>query len=374
MNPKKIVVRCNRCIMDNSSDTKITFDSDGFCSYCTKALAKKDHVYFPNETGARKLKNLIETIKKENINNEYDCLMGISGGLDSSYLTYLGHKWGLRILLVHIDDGFDTEKAIKNVERLRTSTGFDFSTIVPDPDQYNALTKAYLKAGVPNAAIPQDNIIVSHLYKLAKEKNIKYFLFGLNFSLECILQADHVYPYGDVVNIKDINRRFGETPIDKLPFKSDLDKLILRNLLGIKVVAPLDYIDYNRERAFKELADFCGYEYYGRKHLENILTAFIQLYWFPKKFGVDKRTSHLSSMIISGQLTREEALKQYLEEPIYDEEMMAGYIAYIKKQLKISDQEFDEIMSAPSHQHSDYKTDWFMPILMQLSKILKRNR
>ena len=127
-------------------------------------------------------------------------------------------------------------------------------------------------------------------------------------------------------------------------------------LLGLKTVRPLNYIDYNRERAFQELKDFCGFEYYGRKHLENQLTAFIQLYWLPKKFGVDKRTSHLSSMIVSGQMTREEALKE-LEEPMYDEKMMDEYIAIIKEKLEISDEEFQEIMDAPTHQHTEYKTD-----------------
>jgi hypothetical protein len=236
------------------------------------------------------------------------------------------------------------------------ATGFDYEVIQPDMEQYCALTKAYMKAGVPNIAIPQDNILFAFIYDLMRKREIKYFLSGSNFALECILQQGNSHNPSDVVNIMDISRRFNDTPTDKLQFISTLQKLRDRKMLGIQTPKPLDYIDYNRERAFQELYDFCGFEYYGRKHLENALTAFIQLYWFPKKFGVDKRTSHLSSMIVSGQMTREEALEEYAQ-PLYNEEQMAEYIQLIKEKLKITDAEFDEIMAAPVHQHTDYATE-----------------
>lgn len=348
---------CSRCVMNDKSDITITFDKEGHCNYCTKALGEiNTTTYFPGAEGQEKLESLIEQIKKDGEGRKYDCAMGISGGLDSSYLAYLGHKWGLRILAVHIDDGFDTEISKSNIEKLVKATGVDYKVIAPDAEQFYALSKAYMKAGVPNLAIPQDNILFAFLYDEIKKNNIKYFLSGGNFALECVLQKGNTHSSLDLVNIKAIQQRYDEKPINKLKFLTSYKKVMDSRLLGLKTVRPLNYIDYNRERAFQELKDFCGFEYYGRKHLENQLTAFIQLYWLPKKFGVDKRTSHLSSMIVSGQMTREEALKE-LEEPMYDEKMMDEYIAIIKEKLEISDEEFREIMDAPTHQHAEYKTD-----------------
>lgn len=347
--------RCNRCIMDNSADPFIVFDENGICNYCTDALKLKDRIYFPKDNGVR-LKALVDKIKAEGKNKKFDCIMGISGGLDSSYLAMIGYKFGLRVLAIHIDDGYDTDVSRNNIKKLINTTGFDYKVITPDAEQFNALTLAFMKAGVPNLAMPQDDILFAFLYEQMSKNNIKYFLSGGNFALECILQKGNTHQYTDVTNIKDIHSRYGKKPIDNLRFISTTEKLIGRKLKGYKTVQPLDLLDYNRDRAFKELNDFCGFEYYGRKHLENILTAFIQVYWLPQKFGVDKRTSHLSSMIASDQMTREEALKE-LSEAIYDEEQMKEFIDIIKKNLCISDAEFDSIMRAPVHQHTDYKVE-----------------
>lgn len=352
--------RCSRCIMDNISDKEIYFDENGHCNYCNNAIEQKNNVYFPGPIilgkGNKRLDNLIAEIKEKGRGKEYDCIMGLSGGLDSSYLAYLGYLWGLRVFAVHIDDGYDTDISKSNLEKLIKATGFHYEVITPDPEQFNDLNLAYLKAGVPNIAAPQDNILFAFLYKKMKEHRIKYFLSGGNFALECILQQGNSYKADDVVNIRDIHRRFGTQPISNLRFISSFEKYLDKKLKGIKSPRPLNLIDYNRERAFKELKDFCEFEYYGRKHLENIWTAFAQLYWFPQKFNVDKRTSHLSSMIISNQITREEALKE-LSEPLFDETMMNSYISIIKDKLHISDSEFEIIMKAPSHQHNEYKTE-----------------
>lgn len=348
--------RCTRCVMDNSSDEKIVFNEKGECNYCTEAFANINKVYFPNEKGKEKLNNLINKIKRYGKNKKYDCIMGLSGGLDSSYLAYLGYKWGLKILAVHIDDGFDTEISKSNLRKLIDKTGFDYEIIKPDTEQFNDLTLAFMKAGVPNIAIPQDNVLFAYIYKRMKDENIKYFLSGGNFALECILQRGNTHNNSDVINIYDIHEKYGKKSIDKLEFLSTLRKYADNKILKIESPRPLDYIDYNRDRAFVELKDFCGFQYYGRKHLENILTAFIQLYWFPKKFGVDKRTSHLSSMIVSGQISRDEALKE-LSKPLYEEEQMNEYISFVKNKLRIDDDTFDEIMNAPAHQHEDYRTE-----------------
>ena len=354
--------------MDNASDSTITFDSEGHCNYCTDALKEiGTTTYFPTEKlgGAERLNKMLETLKSEGRGKQFDCVMGLSGGLDSSYLAYLGYKWGLRILGVHIDDGYDTEISKANIAKLCKAAHIELRTIKPDAKQYNALTLAYMKAGVPNLAIPQDNILFAFLYDVVKESGVKYFLSGGNFALECILQHGNTWSAMDLVNLHDIHKKFGTDKIDKLRFMSSYRKYWYLKTGKAVQLRPLNYVDYNRDRAFAELKEFCGFEYYGRKHLENELTAFIQLVWLPKKFGVDKRTSHLSSMIVSGQMTREEALKE-LAEPMYDEAMMQGYIKHIKENIGLSDEEFQAIMDAPAHQHYEYRVDKFDKIIRKI--------
>lgn len=360
---------CSFCVMDNASDPNISFDENGQCNYCRQALSEiNTKTYFPNEEGQRRLRKLIAEIKEAGKNNEYDCIMGISGGLDSSYLAYLASTWGLRILAIHIDDDFDTEISKSNIKKLIDKTGYTMITLKPDFEQYADLTKAYMKAGVPNLAIPQDNILFAEIYKEAKKRKIRYFLSGGNFALESVLQTGNTYTCYDLKNIKDIHKRFGTKPMDKLSFLTSIKKAWYNKTKVIASVRPLNFVDYNRDRAFKELKDFCGFEYYGSKHLENALTAFIQLYWLPKKFNVDKRKSHLSSMIVSGQMTRDQALK-ILKEPMIDSKLMDSYIKEVKEKIGISDEEFDAIMAAPTHQHTEYKTE---KLAKTLSKIKHR--
>ncbi len=364
---------CKRCVMNDISDKTIKFDENGYCNYCYIVLNNMNKIYFPNEEGKKKLDIIINEIKLKSKNNKYDCSMGISGGIDSSYLLYLGYKWGLRILGFHIDDGFNTEITKRNIEKLVNKTKVDLIVIKPDEYQFAELTKAYMRAGVPNLAIPQDNILYANLCKHSKMNRISYFLSGGNYATESILQQGNTYNSLDLVNINDINKKFGRSKIDKLNFISRLDKKILSFKYNLKEIRPLNYIDYNKERALKELNDFCGFEYYGSKHLENIFTAFLQLYWLPKKFNVDKRTSHLSSLIVSGQMTREEALKE-LSKPLYDDIMMNSYIQFIKDKFRISDAEFEELMKATTHQHTDFKTDKLFEVLGKIKRKLLGNK
>ncbi len=362
---------CKRCIMDNGTDQTITFDDQGLCNYCTDALRVKEYTYFPNEEGKKKLDSLISRLKSENKAKKYDCIMGISGGLDSSYLAYLGFKWGLRILAVHVDDGFDTEISKRNIEKLIKATNIDYVVEKPDAKQFNDLTKAFFLAGVPNLAVPQDNVLFACVYRLVRKYKLRTFLSGGNFALECILQKGNTHSAGDITNIKDIHKLYGSGPIDKLPLLSDYGRLINRFIFNIETPRPLNFIEYNKKKAFDELFDFCGFEYYGAKHLENILTKFIQVYWFYHRFGVDKRRSHLSSMIISEQMTREEALAE-LELPIYDENEMKKDIEVICNALNISDEEFEKVMKSPPRQHTDYKTDKYH-LVQSLKKIFLRH-
>lgn len=367
------VRRCTRCIMDDQADPYITFDENGCCNYCTSALQRKNEVYFPDtEEGKKRLNLLLDTLRTEGKGKKYDCLMGLSGGLDSSYLAYLGaYKWKLRIAAVHIDDGYDTEISQANIRQLCDKANIDLITIRPDAEQYNALTKAYMKAGVPNLAVPQDNILFAYLYKFAREHKIKYFLSGSNFALECILQLGNTWSAYDMVNLRDIWIKFGDTPIDKLEFISSMQCVTDKYFLGLKTVKPLNYVEYNRDKAFAELKEFCGFEYYGRKHLENYLTAFVQLCWFPQKFHVDKRTSHLSSMIASDQMTREEALKEY-SEPLHDPEYMEKVKTLVCTRMHMERSELEELLAAPAKQHDEYRTEKLYPFLLKTRDTLRQ--
>ena len=200
------------------------------------------------------------------------------------------------------------------------------------------------------------------------KEGVPYFLSGGNFALESILERDTGYNAMDVVNIKDINRRFGTKGLDKLEFITSFQKFLNEKLGKAITYRPLNYIDYNRDRAFSELSEFCGFEYYGAKHLENVLTAFIQTYWLPKKFGFDKRKSHFSSMIVSGQMTRKEALAE-LEKPFYDDARMQEYIDIMQERLGITAEQFEQIMEAPTRSHTDFKTDRFTKLVRGLFKI-----
>lgn len=362
-------VRCKRCVMDNAADDTIRFDENGFCNYCNQALAEiNTTTYFPGAEGEKKLHEMISMLKEKGKGKPYDCIMGISGGLDSAYLAYLGHKWGLRILAVHIDDGFDTEISKQNIRKLVDACGIHLEVIKPDAEQFNALSLAYMKAGVPNLAVPQDNILFAFLYDCVRKNKIKYFLTGGNFALECILQNGNTHSAMDLTNLRDIHRRFGTKPIDKLKFISSYRKYIDMRVFGLKTLRPLNYIDYNRDRAFAELKTFCGFEYYGSKHLENEFTAFLQTYWLPKKFSVDKRKSHLSSMIASGQMTQDEAIQILETTPVCNESQMEKYIAHIKEAFGISDSEFEALMEAPGKQHKEYKYDRWDAVLRKIAR------
>lgn len=356
---------CSRCVMDNDHDSTIQFDEKGVCSYCKTALENKEIVYFPGDKGKEKIDALVKQLKKEGEGKKYDCMMGISGGLDSSYLAMLGHQWGLRILGVHIDDGFDEPVAQENIKKLCEACHIELVTISPNAEQFNDLTRAFILAEVPNVAIPQDNILFACLYQYAKQYHIKTFLSGGNFALESILK--HMEPVNvyDMRHIRDIHRRFGTKPMNELPFLSNYQRVFDRYLYGINSKRPLNYIDYNRDRAIQELKDFCGFEYYEMKHCENKLTKIIQLYWFPLKFHNDKRHSHFSSMIVSGQMTRDEAVKE-LQKPLYDPATMERDLNIVLEKLQIDRETFDEIMSREGKRHSDYKTSLMYRIVTRL--------
>lgn len=363
---------CKRCVMDNVGDPQIAFDENGICNYCKAAEEANRQCYFPNAEGKRKLEEIVKKVKEERKDEKYDCMIGLSGGLDSSYLAYIGYQYGLRMLAVHIDDGFDTEITKQNVKRIANT--FDIDLIVEKPNKalFADVTKAFIRAGVPNIAIPQDNVLFATLYKYAEKNHISYFLSGSNFALESILQKGNTYDASDKVHIIDIHQKYGELKLTKeLPLISIFDKRVkyqyIHKIVTLKL---LNYIRYDAKEALSELHEACGFEYYGDKHCESIFTKFMQRYYLPQKFNVDKRKSHYSSMILSGQIMREEALER-LKEPLYDQIELEKDIAYILEQIGMKRDEFDQIMKEPPRSHDDFKKSSFNKMIHFLLKFRK---
>ena len=363
---------CKRCVMDNVGDSTIAFDVNGICNYCIAAEEANNQCYFPDERGKAKLDELVSSIKKERKNEKYDCMIGLSGGLDSSYLAYVGYKYGLRMLAVHIDDGFDTEVTKRNIKNIADKFKIDLIVEKPNEAMFADVTKAFIRAGVPNIAIPQDNVLFATLYKYAKKNNINYFLSGSNFALESILQKGNTYDASDKVHIKDIQKKYGDLKsIKELPLISIFDKRIKYHYFyKIHTLKPLNYIKYEADKALHELEKACGFEYYGDKHCESIFTRFMQRYYLPEKFEVDKIKSHYSSMILTGQMTREEALKK-LEEPLYTEENLEKDIEYIIQKLGMTRDEFDSLMKQEPRNHDCFKKSSFNKIVHFILKFRK---
>lgn len=365
---------CSRCVMDTNGDPTITFDENGHCNYCTGAIYLLEQQKLQHDM--KRLEALFDKIKEDCKDDPYDCLVGVSGGLDSSYIIYLGHKYGLRMLGLHIDDGLDTETAKKNVRNLCEKAQVDLVNISPDPEQYRDLTLSFFKAGVPNLAIPQDNLILAALNDYAKKYNLKYLLHGDNLAMECILQDGNSYTAADSTHIRAIQKQFSGKPINKLRLITTFEHSVMRRLRkDVICVKPLNLIDYRFEQALQELHEFCGYEYYGGKHHESVLCRFMQNWYLPVKFGVDKRKSHLSSMIASGQLTREEALARLQQKGYASKEAEEFDRNALAEFLGISREEFEQILAQPSRSHDDYPKSFLssklIPFLLKHRKFLR---
>jgi hypothetical protein len=358
---------CSRCIMDDAIDKTFRINKSGYCNYCTDALKRLPSEYFPGASGKKNLDAVMNKIKVDGVGQRYHCMVGVSGGVDSSYVIYLGHKYGLRMLAVHIDDGFDTSIAITNIHNICNRTKTNIVVVTPDRDQYKDLIRSFFLARVPNLAMPQDNIVATALNETANRYDLRYELSGINFSLECILERSVWGNIGDKKHILAIHRKFGRDNIDKLRMETLYEKYIHRRYFSkIKRVFPLNMIDYRLEHALKQLSDFSNYVYYGGKHYESVLTRFLQCYYLPERYGFDKRKSHFSSMIVTGQLAREDALQRIKRPPYTSDKLKEHDIDFMADYLSLSRTEFDEIIMRPSKQHSDYpisrlnKVAWFV--------------
>lgn len=349
------IIVCKRCVMD-STDPLISFDTSGNCNYCNYALATKAERWKNNREGKIELDNIIDELKSETKNKKYDCIIGLSGGLDSAYLAYYIRKeYGLRMLAVHIDTGWNTDIAEKNIERICKKLNIDLIVEKINQDEFMDLQRAYFLSGVPSQDNPQDNIFLAALFKYAIQNNIKYFLSGANFSTESILQKGYSYNSADNVNLLDIHKHHGSVPLKTIYTMSLFDRYIRYRFINkVIMLRPLDFINYTVDEAIYSLQETVGFEYYGGKHYESFFTRFFQEYYLPIRFNFDKRKSHLSSLIISDQITRADALN-ILESPSFNPNTIDNDIMYLCKKLKITRSEFDSCMKMPLVDNKKYK-------------------
>ncbi|UCJ15190.1 N-acetyl sugar amidotransferase [Pseudomonas sp. MM211] len=344
---------CTRCVMD-TSDPEINFDEQGICNHCHQFDERACREWFPNEEGRRRWEALVQQIKASGEGQEYDCILGLSGGVDSSYLAIKIQEWGLRPLVMHVDAGWNSELAVANIESIIKHCGYDLHTHVVDWEEMRDLQLAYLRAAVSNQDVPQDHIFFASLYHFATKNNIRYILSGGNLATEGVSPSAWHGSAMDAINLKAIHRKYGSVKLKNYKTISFLDYYLWYPFVKkMRTVRPLNYMVYDKAEALKELQQTVGYKPYPRKHGESVFTKLFQNYYLPKKFGMDKRRPHLSSLIVSGQMTRNEALES-LAEPLYDLQELEVDITYLCKKLRISRAEFNAIMLEPNNHYTKF--------------------
>jgi N-acetyl sugar amidotransferase len=342
----------------DTTDPEIIFDANGVCNHCLEHEKQAKQFFLPPEILQRKLDNIVNKIKSDGKNREYDCVLGVSGGVDSTFLAYQAKKLGLRPLAVHFDSGWNSELAVNNIENLLKKLGIDLYTVVVDWEEMRDLQLSFLKASVANADIPTDHAFVAILYKTAAKHNIKYIISGGNFATESILPFSWGYTSKDLRHLKSIQSRFGTMKLKKYPMLSFVKGyLYYPYVKRIRMIRLLNYMSYVKKHAKDIIINELHWRDYGGKHYESVFTRFFQGYYLPTKFGYDKRRAHLSSLILSGQLSREEALEQ-LKNNEYTEEKIAEDTDFIIKKLRITKQEFMNIMNAPLKSFRDYPSSY----------------
>lgn len=345
--------QCTRCVMD-TTDPKIAFDENGVCSHCREFDEITSKRWFPNDDGAKKIESIYEKMKKENAHKDYDCILGLSGGVDSSYLALKLYEAGIRPLVVHVDGGWNSELAVANIENIVKYCGWDLHTIVIDWTEMRDLQLAYLKSAIANQDVPQDHAFFASLYHFATKYGINYIISGGNIATESIFPSSWLWSAMDADNLKAIHKKFGTQKLKNYKTIGFYELYFYYPFIKkMKTIRPLNFMSYIKDDALEELKAKVGYKEYARKHGESIFTKFFQNYWLPMKFGFDKRKPHLSSLIVSGQITRDEALKE-LEKPLYDAKELQEDKEYIAKKLGVDNEEFEQILKIPSHYYSDF--------------------
>ncbi|MBI4405586.1 MAG: N-acetyl sugar amidotransferase [Deltaproteobacteria bacterium] len=349
---------CRRCIMD-TTDPQIRFNADGICNHCLKYEVDIHTKVHKRELADARLKEKIDDIKRAGQGKQYDCILGISGGVDSTYVAYLARKWGLRPLAVHFDNGWNSEIAVTNIEYALKKLDIDLYTYVVEWDEFRDLQLAFLRASIQNAEIPTDHGIAAILFQSAIKFKVRYILTGDNIATEAILPDSWAHSYWDYRLIQSIHKEFGRVPLKTFPRLPFRRMLYYRYIRPIERVCILDYVPYVKNEAIELLKKELGWQSYGGKHCESVFTRFFQSYILPNKFKFDKRRAHLSSLICSEQISRDQALEELKRDP-YDSRMMQSDKEYVAKKLGITLREFEQIMALPIRTYRDYPSDHFL--------------
>jgi N-acetyl sugar amidotransferase len=342
----------------DSSARDIQYDAEGVCNYCRqfeKVIAR----YHPDESEANKRLNAMRAaVKRRAGKARYECVIGLSGGVDSSYVAYLAWKLGLNCLAVHFDNGWNSEISVANIKNIVQTTGFDLHTYVIDWPEFRNLQRAFIKASVIDIELVTDHAIFAAMYRLTREKKIQTILSGTNFTTEHGMPDDWSWNKQDLTNLRAINKEFGELPMRNLPTIGSLRwQLMLKCGIGPRFEEPLDLISYRKTEAMRVLREVFGWREYGGKHQESVFTKFYQGYILPAKFGVDKRRVHFSALIRNREMTRSEACEE-LKREIYDADELKAERAYVLKKLGFSEEEFEKIMALPVKRHDEYASEW----------------
>jgi N-acetyl sugar amidotransferase len=361
---------CANCVMDNT-DSKIIFDERGICDHCNDFNNKVLPNWHTDEKGKAALYEVVAKIKKEGKGKDFDSILGLSGGVDSSYMLHLAVKeFGLKPLVFHVDGGWNSELAVHNIQVMVEKLGLDLYTEVINWEEMKDFQLAFFKSGVPHIDIPQDHAFIATLYNFADKYKIKYILNGGNISTECVRNPmDWLYYGTDMAQIRDIKRQFGTIKMETYPFSPIFrHKFYLRYLKGVQVIKPLNYMPYIKENALKLLADAYGWKPYPQKHFESRFTKFYEAYWLPLRFGFDTRKVQYSSLILTNQMTREEALER-LKKPAYDPATIDDEFNYIATKLGITPEKLREFFTMKKKYYFDYKNQ--VSIFKIGAKVLK---
>ncbi len=351
--------QCNVTVMDNIADPDIFFDANGVSNYALQYKELASIEIPPEHKRVGMLEQLIDSVKKAGKNRTYDCITGVSGGIDSSYLIYKAKEWGLRPLIVHFDNGWNTEIAVNNIKKIIEKTGFDLFTIVVDWLEFRDLQLSFIKAGVIDLEVPTDHAIASTWYKLAGKYGVTTILSGGNIATEAILPSSWIYNKTDSVSLLNIHKQFGQKSLKTYPIFGFKEKYLIGYLGNIEVIKPLNLIDYNKEQAKDIIKSEFGWVDYGGKHYESFYTKFYQAYILPRRFKVDKRKPHLSNLILSGQITRQDALDE-LKVPLYSTQDLEKDKEFFLKKLGITNDEFEMYMALPRLSHQSFGQQLFI--------------
>ncbi len=356
----------------DTSDKDIIFDSNGVCNHCnryTSLVAIRTH---QGEDKKNKLDEIIEKIKIKGRNKDYDCIVGVSGGVDSTYVAYLTKKLGLRPLAIHFDNGWNSELAVSNIERVLNKLDIELYTYVIDWEEFKKLQLAFLYASTPDGEVPTDHAINALLFMEASKRNIKYIINGMNFATESLAVKSWAYGHSDWKYIRSVNKIFNKKRLVHYPHFNFLNLFYWTFIKRISSISILNYIDYNKEEVMQVLQNELEWVYYGGKHYESVYTRFYQGYILPEKFNIDKRRGHLSDLINSGQLSRDKALDD-IKKPAYDPKLLRQDFPFVHKKFELSENEFEKIMKMEIKTYNGYpNNEKYVMILKRFVNYLRK--